>query len=389
VTGVASGRFDGRRHRFIHRRRRCAGRRALGGALGLTLRATLGIPRLSVRAVTVCIGTDRLARALGARRQGLAIGSEARLARLRALLRLLLAGRAQLLRTVLARATPTAATTETTRATVITMRAARATRSTTAAVIATRAIAARATGATAATRATPAATIATAEITRRRRQLPADTGARHLTATRAIVTVGLRLGLRVAELQAAEAARLRGTTVAAAEPAATAGTTAAIATATTTAITSATTVVAAIIATALRAGDAIDHVVELAAADRAVRAFLTLEHADQANLVDAIADDVERFDQALRAIGLNADGFGHGLDDRVVLGGRRRRSAFGLHRLGLATLTGVARVRRFRTAFDGRSVVLGSGHRRRFDGRRIRLATPTGCSPSGGGLAKG
>ena len=47
-------------------------------ALGLTLGATLGIPRLSVGAHAIGVGADRLARALAARRQGLAVGAERR-----------------------------------------------------------------------------------------------------------------------------------------------------------------------------------------------------------------------------------------------------------------------------------------------------------------------
>jgi hypothetical protein len=119
-----------------------------------------------------------------------------------------------------------------------------------------------------------------------------------------------------------------------------------------------TAAVTAIVAPALRAGDAIDHVVELAARDRAVRAFLALEHADPANLVDPITDDVERLDQTLRAIRLDADGLGDRLDDGIILGGRRRRGAFGLHRLGLAALGRFAGITRTRATFDGGCVVL-------------------------------
>jgi hypothetical protein len=366
LTGIAGARFDGRGHGFIHRRR---GRRRLRGALGLTLRATLGIPRLSVGAVTVCIRADRLARALAARRQRLTVRTQAGLARLLCLLRHALAGRAELLRAIGARAARTTAATagttatEATRATVVAARTvatgtAGATRTATT-VVTTRPIAARTTGTTATTRtATGTTTAAAAEVARRRGQLPADTGARHLAATRAIVAVGLRLGLRVAELEAAEAARLRRAAIATESAAtATAAAAAAITAAATPAITTAA-IVTAIVAPALRAGDAIDHVVELAARDRAVRAFLALEYADPANLVDPIADDVERLDQALRAIGLDADGLGDRLDDGIILGRRRRRGAFGLHRLGLAALGRFAGITRTRATFDGGCVVL-------------------------------
>jgi len=43
-------------------------RHSLSLTLGLTLRATLGIPRGSVGSEAIGIGTDRLALALGARR---------------------------------------------------------------------------------------------------------------------------------------------------------------------------------------------------------------------------------------------------------------------------------------------------------------------------------
>ena len=305
------------------------------------------------------------------------------------------------------------ATAEAARATVVATRAiaARATRSTAATVIATRTIAAGTTGATPATRATPTAAIATAEIARRRGELPADTGARHLTTPRTVITLGLRLGLRIVELQAAEATRLRRAALSAEPTATTAAATTAAAIATTAATITTTAVVATIVAAALRAGDAIDHVVKLAAGDRAVRALLALEHADQADLIDAITDDVERLDQALRAIGLDADGLGDRLDDRIVLGGRRRRGAFGLHRLGLARFARIGTAcigtlgdrLRVRAAFDGRRIVLrrlrrrfatvaerGLGDRRsRRNRRRIRLVSSTGSGPSGRGLAKG
>ncbi len=158
------------------------------------------------------------------------------------------------------------------------------------------------------------------EVARGCGQLPTDPGARQLAATRTIVI--LLLFFRCAELQAAEATRLRRTTIAA-EPTTAATTTAAAATAT--AITTATTwtiTAATIIATAAtrRTRDAIDDVVELAARDRVVRSLLALEHAHETHLIDAVADDVERLDQPRCAIGLDVQRRRERLHLRIALG---------------------------------------------------------------------
>ena len=183
--------------------------------------------------------------------------------------------------------------------------------------------------ATIATRATAIATIATrsaatlalaaAEVARRRRQLPADSGARHLTATRTIVF--LLLFLLRTDLQRAEATRL--VAIAATSAASTAAATAIAIAATATIITLATT-------SACRRGDAIDDVVELAARDRAVRSLLALKHAHEANLVDAVTDDVECLEQARRAIRLNVQLRRERLHDRIALG----RCRCGLRNVG-------------------------------------------------------
>jgi hypothetical protein len=165
-------------------------------------------------------------------------------------------------------------------------------------------------GATSAARTTASAAIS--EVTRGRRELPADARTRHLAASRTIIF--LLVFLRRAHLEAAEPARLvaiaaatesaAATATAAARTTAATRTTAALAATTALATTSAIT---AVIATGACSGDAIDHVMKLAARDRAVRTFLALEHANEANLVDTIADDVERFDETRGAIGLNAE----------------------------------------------------------------------------------
>jgi hypothetical protein len=189
-----------------------------------------------------------------------------------------------------------------------------------------------------------AAAIATAEVTRRGGQLPTDSRARHLAATGTIVFL-LLFFLR-ADLEAAEAARLVAIT-------ATAGATAATAGATTTATaTSAITaaIIAAIIAivatSARRTGDAIDDVVELAARDRTVRSLLAMEHADETDLIDAVPDDVERFDQPRCAIGLHRELRRERLHDRIILRrGRRRLGHACLGRFG----SGLDAFRAFRT----------------------------------------
>jgi hypothetical protein len=202
-----------------------------------------------------------------------------------------------------------------------------ATRTTRTASTSARTTTARTTGATRTT-AAPRTTSATrtttttiAELARRGRELPADARARHLAATRTIVF--LLLFLRRAHLQAAETARL----VAIAATTEAAGT---ATTATTAALTAlaAAAIIATIVTTSTRGSrDAIDHVVKLAARHRAVRTLLALEHANEANVVEAIADDVERLEQTRRAIGLN-------VQRRRDCIGRRIRSG---RRSGLAT----------------------------------------------------
>ncbi len=181
---------------------------------------------------------------------------------------------------------------------------------------------------------TPTAAITTLpELARRRGQLPADTGARHLATPRTIVP---RIGpvLLRADLEAAQPARLvsaLAAEAAATEAAATAATAAAAASAVTTAaFTSAAAVVAL---TPRRTRDAIDHVVKLAPRDRVVRAFLALVDADQADLIDRVADDVERLEQARGAIGLDRQRGCDRLDHRICRRGRRVAS-FGGRRLG-------------------------------------------------------
>lgn len=171
------------------------------------------------------------------------------------------------------------------------------------------------------TTASGATTTTITEVARCRGELPANTGARHLAASRTIVFLLLFLGR--ADLERAEAARL--VAIAATAEATTAAATAATRTAT--AATLATALAAAAASTAIfattfrRTRNAIDHVVELTARDRAVRAFLALEHAHEPNLVDAITDDVERLEQTLGAIGLDVERSRDGIDRRIFLGG--------------------------------------------------------------------
>jgi hypothetical protein len=188
--------------------------------------------------------------------------------------------------------------------------------------------------------ATRAAAIATAEVTRRGGQLPTDSRARHLAATGTIVFL-LLFFLR-ADLEAAEAARLVAITATAGATAATAG-----ATTTATATSAITAAIIAIVATsARRTGDAIDDVVELAARDRTVRSLLAMEHADETDLIDAVPDDVERFDQPRCAIGLHRELRRERLHDRIILRrGRRRLGHACLGRFG----SGLDAFRAFRT----------------------------------------
>ena len=297
-------------------------------ALGLTLRATLGIPWSSVGSEAVGVGADRLARALAATAAsvGAAGLSLLRLLSLGALdrrLLRLLAGRRTEPRLLIATRPAIAPTLAATLATFAagatgTAGAARTPRTTWPAGTATAAIASIATRATAA-----AAATATFHVTRRGGQLPADPRARHLAATRAIVLLGLVL-LRT-DLEAAETARL----VAAIAAGATATAAAAIAAAST--ITTAAAVAIVAPAPPRRTGDAIDRVVKLAARDRAVRRRLALEHAHEPHLLDAVADDVERLDQPRRAIGLQVQLGRDRVDHRIGLGVLRR--GFGLRRV--------------------------------------------------------
>jgi len=419
----------------------------LRGALGLALGATLGIPRLSVRAVTVCVGADRLTRAFAARRQRQPVGAKpGRTGLGRCVLtfdrRATALGRSPetttTARTAAEAATTTTAgttaetATATTAAGTTTEAAATITTGATRATWAATAIATRTTGSaeatsaarttatgtaagtasttaitiTAGTTRTTTATRATtsartfAEIARCRGELPADARTRHLSTSRTIV-VGLLFLFRT-ELEAAEAARLRGTALAAESTAAAATATATTATAITTTATAA--IIATFATTLTLTGDAIDHEVKLAALDRTVRAGLALEHANEANLIDAIADDVERLDDPRRLVGLQASRLGDCLHDRIVLGGRRGLGRFGLHRLGLATLglgrcrrIGCRRIRRFcRRCRRGFATVAESrlAHRRSRlvldHRRRCRVCgTSTGGGTSGRGLAEG
>jgi hypothetical protein len=170
-------------------------------ALGLALGATLGIPRLSVRSHAVGVGTHRLARALGARRQRLAIGAQPRLGRGAALRAELVAldvvdtrfARMHRASTFVTRATRPRATRTTGTGTTAAI-VPRSTTATAAIIGATRATAAG-------TRATLGAAASTArtaafERARRGRQLPADPGARHLATSGPIVAVTLVVFVR-------------------------------------------------------------------------------------------------------------------------------------------------------------------------------------------------
>lgn len=334
-------------------------RAGLIGALGLTLGATLGIPRLSVRTEAIGVRADRLALALGARRQRLPIGAQAGLLRQR----LSIGTQARLTgRTRLAgRARTAIATTATTRTAIVarlerqrltigteartartaiatTRTAAEATRAATTTGTTT---ARTTTGATAiatiTTRSTRTATtslatsLATTEIARRGGELPADSRARHLAATGTIVFLLLFFGRAVDE-----AAEALGLVAIAATAEATRATTTTAATATATISAAATTAITAAviaIATLLLTGDAIEHVVELAARHRAVRSGLALIHAHETNRFDVAADDVERFEQARRAIRLHAEN-GRDVIDRGIrrLRGVGRRIARGVAR---------------------------------------------------------
>src|SRR5262249_55184299 len=127
-----------------------------------------------------------------------------------------------------------------------------------------------------------------------------------------------------ARLQAAETARLVAIATTA-EPATSTTSTSSTSSATTTlaalaASTSTAATIVAIAATARCTCDAIDHVVELAARYRAVRSLFALEHAHETDLVDAVADDVERLEQALGTVGLDVERARHRIGRRILLG---------------------------------------------------------------------
>ena len=340
VAGRWRTRFDGGCVAGIHRLR------PRGLALGLTLRATLGIPRSSVGPQAICVGSNGLALALAARAAftggllGLAL-----CAHLWGQLSLLLGIRRTLGTDVLRLAARTAIAIIAPLAAALAATTARSAARTTARSAGARTTrtawatsAARTTAGTAGTAGTATASIATrtaarttapafaAHVARRARELPADAGAWHLAATGTIILLGVVL--LCAGLQAAEAAGLVATVAA--------GTTATTATTATAAtVAAAAAVVAIIAATPLRRpGDAIDRVVKLAARDRAVRRLLALEDAHEPHLIDAIADDVERFEQPRRAIGLQLQLVRDGLDRRI---GRRCSGRVGRR---LATLGG-------------------------------------------------
>jgi len=321
----------------------------------LTLCATLGIPRLSVGSEAVCVGTDRLALAARTRGQRLAVGAEPRFAgrtglagRARLAGGTGLAGRTGLLRQRLpvgtearlggaARASRAAEVATVTARTARTSITAWTTRTAATRTWTTRTtIAARTTGTATATRTTATTTAAfTTEVAGCCGQLPANPCARHLAATGTIVV--LLVFFWRADLEAAEAARLVATTIATRTAAAT--------TTTITAIATATTAITAIATTTRGTGDAVDDVVELAARDRAVRTLLALEHAHEANLIDAVSDDVERFDQSRGAIGLHVERCGERLHRRIALG--RRRCRLRDRRRFTAAFARLHRVRRF------------------------------------------
>jgi hypothetical protein len=364
-------------------------------ALGLALGAALGIPRLAVGAQAIGVGADRLALAARPGRQRLAVGAQpGRLRRAGLAGRTGLAGRARLTRQRLAvraellrlvTATVTTVTEATTRARTAIAPIATVAAGTTGTT--KPAGTARTTGATRtarATRTSRASTRATAtaafasEIARRRGELPADACARHLAATRPIVILGLVL--RPAQLEAAQTARLVPPIASRA---------AAIAVAAS-AIAAAPIIATAVAAPALGRGDAVDRVVELAAGDRAVRALLALEHADQADLVDAITNDIERFDHARGAVRLHTQRGGHRGDDRIGRLIRRRIGGAPGRRLGSCVAAGLAPgfpgLAGFRRRLLLRGALLGAlrGVHRRIElgggSTRVRAARGSACS---------
>jgi hypothetical protein len=341
--GIRCGRLDRGATLRIQRRARAA-RTTVAGATGTAAtttaataaiigeRLTIGAEARRARRQRLAVGAEaraarrqRLAvgtQARATRRQRLAIGTEARAARRQ---RLAVGAEARATRRErLAVGAEARAARRQRLAIWAKARAARTARSA-ATRVAIAAGAARATTVVVAARAAAAGTTAVvARIARGGGELPADAGAGHLAALRAIVVLALavlRAAALVADgLEAAEAARLVAAIAAGAAEAAAAA-------ATTAAATAATAASAAVIATAAaialataalrRAGDAVDRVVVLADRRRAGRALLALEDADEADRLEVGADDIERLDQALRAIGrdrqLAGDALGEGL----------------------------------------------------------------------------
>jgi hypothetical protein len=258
-------------------------------------RLAIGAEARAARGQGLAVGAE----ARAARGQGLAVGAEARAARGQGLA---VGAEARAARTAgAAWATSVAVAAGAAGATAIAAITARAAAARTAAVV--------------------------ARIARRAGQLPADAGAGHLAARGAVVVATLaflRTAALVADgLEAAEAARL----VATAGAAEAAATTAAAATAGTTAIAAAATAVvattaAAVIAAAAalrRTRNAVHRVVVLADGRGAGRALLALEDADESHRLDVGADDVERLDQALRAVGRDGDLAGDALGEGLAL----------------------------------------------------------------------
>jgi hypothetical protein len=166
----------------------------------------------------------------------------------------------------------------------------------------------------------PTATTALAAgVARCSGELPADTGSRHLSAARPVVVSWLVL--LDAQLEAAEAARFVAAITAGATASAGATVSAAPAIPATATI---LTAAAPVVTPALRRCHAIDRIVILATRDRAVRPLLTLEHAHEADLVEPVADDIERLDESGCPVGLNPQRARDGIADRIGLlfGGR-------------------------------------------------------------------
>ena len=119
-----------------------------------------------------------------------------------------------------------------------------------------------------------------------------------------------------ADLEAAEAAGLVAAIAAGTTGPATATTATVAASIPTTAAVTAPALVAA---PALCRRHAVDRVVVFAARDRAMGALFALKHAHQAHFVEAVPDDVERFDQPGRAVGLDRQRARDRIDDRIRL----------------------------------------------------------------------